>query len=859
MELRIDDPWWLLLLVPTVVYFIYLGYTSLQEATKLFKLVFGLRLTAVMLLIFALAAPSIYRPVTEEQVIFLMDRSASLEGMQSTMASWVEGAVENKADHQLAGVYTFAEDFQSLVPVSEEWDSMPTEMTIGQNSHTDLAQALQLALNSGDTSLAMRLVLMTDGNETRSSVIDSLDWLESERLQVDVLPVEQQAGKDVAITEFTTPSSAFPGESLPFSLAIESDREASAELIISMNDEEIDRTEIMLSQGRNLLAYNYPASKEGLLKFEARLEIADDAFLENNAMFSMTEVEGSPEVLVVSGNETSPISDLLDGEKIGITELTASQLPETLSSVLAYDSIIFDNVSGTTVGEQQMNVIEQAVQQFGVGFVMVGGDQSFGLGGYFKTPIERILPVDMEVKGKHELPSLGLIIVMDRSGSMAGMKMELAKEAAARSVELLREDDTVGVIAFDDRPWEILPTEKLADPEDAIDKILSIGPGGGTEIFSSLEEAYGQLEELELQRKHIILLTDGQSATAGDYTSLIEDGKEHNVTLSTVAIGQDADQILLETLADAGAGRFYDVSDASTIPAILSRETMMMSRTYIVDDPFQPIVYESDWSSLFVDGVPEMNAYIATTPKPAASVAAESTEEDPVLASWNYGLGKTIAYTSDSGSWSGGFQAWQNWPAFWNRTVAESFPAFEEIPFTVAKKEQGVYTVEDPTQSSAILNVTVVDEQGNELPSETEPVAPGKVEVTLDADPGLVFFSIANETGAAFKTGLTIPYGDEYRISEPNMSLLRAVAERTGGEVVESLDESFRDIPYSSGTLQPIQRSLVLLGMMLFFLDITLRRFGLKMPSKEAFIKTETKTDAQSNTIEQLIKAKKRN
>src|SRR5690606_23858886 len=156
---------------------------------------------------------------------------------------------------------------------------------------------------------------------------------------------------------------------------------------------------------------------------------------------------------------------------------------------------------------------------------------------------------------------------------------------------------------------------KLEDPKAEAEQILSVTPGGGTEIYQSLEEAYSQLEDLELQRKHIILLTDGQSATTNDYDSLIEGGKENNITLSTVSIGQDADKALLENLAETGTGRYYDVTDATTIPAILSRETMMMSRTYIVDEPFNPVIYDSAWHELFNNGVPQMNAYIATTAK----------------------------------------------------------------------------------------------------------------------------------------------------------------------------------------------------------------------------------------------------
>lgn len=859
MELRLDETLWLLLLIPAAGYLLLTGWSRFQKASTLYRLSFILRIMSVVLLIFALASPAIHRPVDEEQIIFLWDRSASMAASEKDIEQQLNQVLAGSGDHQSTGVFTFAEDFQSLLPLSSENDLLPAERADNKDGHTDIAQALELAANSGEKSLATRIVLLSDGNETRSSVLESLDRISNDRLSIDVLPIEPPAGNEATLSEFQTPAQAFKGEELNFSMIIEADQRSSGEIVLSANDREIDRIDVELDEGRNILTHNFTADDEGLLKFDAAIEIEGDGFLQNNRLTSLTEVEGPPEVLIVSGEGQSPIAGLADQDNLRIEEISPSGLPSNLSSILAYDAVIFDNVSGTDVGEQTMAVIEQAVKEFGMGFMMVGGDQSFGLGGYFKTPIEKLLPVEMEVKGKHELPSLGLVIVMDRSGSMAGQKMELAKEAAARSVELLREDDVVGVIAFDDKPWEIVPTQKLEDREQAIEDILSVAPGGGTEIYSSLAEAYSQLEDLDLQRKHIILLTDGQSSTQNDYNGLIEDGLSDKITLSTVAIGQDADRALLETLADTGTGRFYDVVDATTIPAILSRETVMMSRTYIVDEPFYPLFYESAWSPLVEEGVPQMNSYIATTAKDTARIVAESEQQDPVLAEWNYGLGKSVAFTSGSGAWSGEFQNWSNWPAFWNRSVSQILPSFTEAPFTISRKDQGVYTIEDPSQNSAILNAVVINEKGEELPVQTEPVAPGIIDVHLDEEPGLVFFSILNETGAAYRTGITIPYGAEYRSEPADTQLLTALAARSGGEVLESLDGAFRDISYHSNLMQNIRIPLILLAMLLFFADITIRRFGLKLPVRYKKDKVLVEPVDSGSGIEQLLKAKQRN
>lgn len=865
MGLRIESPIWLLLFLLPIAYFIYDRWKHANYQTHEQQIIVGIRAIAICLVIFAMTGPMILLPVKEEQILFVVDQSASTVGTDQQITEFLTQSLAKKKDHQAIGIYTFDDSFQTQVPLSFDTKDVPEFVGSNQDGKTNIAESIQLATNLADQKKATRLVLLSDGLENSGSVQEQLARMTGSHVEIDTYILNRPQSDDAAITSFETPPVAFEGEQQQLVVEVESSKDVIGELILSENDEYLLTQQVEIQAGTNTFTLRHASTGEGLLKYEVQLNLANDALLENNKLTSVTMVERAPSLLVVSNDQvTSPIPDFIDQQVINTVTISAADLPYDLSNYIKYDAIIFDNVPGYLVGEDKMKVIEQAVKNFGVGFMMVGGDNSFGLGGYFKTPIEKLLPVEMEVKGKQQLPSLGLIIVMDRSGSMMGNKFELAKEAAARSVELLREDDTLGFIAFDDKPWEIIEARTLTDKEEALEKILSVSVGGGTEIYPGLELAYERLSDLKLQRKHIILLTDGQSATQNDYETLIADGLGDNITLSTVAIGQDADRSLLEGLSQMGTGRFYDVMDESTIPAILSRETVMISRTYIEDNPFYPTIQgDPAWMSLFETGVPQINAYIATTAKQTASVIAESTKEDPVLAEWMYGLGRTIAYTSDSsGAWSGDFARFDQWGNFWNTSVSRLLPSYSEVPFDIRKSEDGSYTVLDPSGQSAFLDIVAVNESGEEIESLSEPIAPGKSRVSFKADPGLIFLRISNEQNGLYQAGISIPYSEEYKIQPPNAGLLSDIAKRTGGEVVSSPEQAMRDIQYKSTESKSIQQWLVLLAMVLFFIDITLRRFGYRILSRIPFMfikqkSNELETPVQTN-VSQLLKGKRK-
>lgn len=828
-----------------------------------------IRLMILSLLILALTIPQILLPVKGETTIFLTDRSASVKSSEDLALEWIENSLTHKKKEDSFAIVTMGEDVAIEQNIGTEKKSINEFNSKIKTGETNLEAGIQFASSLIPRNSGGRIVLFSDGNETIGNSREAAKLLKNRHIELDYVLLKNVVSEDMSLTELNVPPSLYKGEEVPIQLTINSNANKKAVVRLSVNNEEILKETIDVKEGKNVFSFSHKASTTGLTVYKGEIATESDTFIENNTLHSVADVLGTPKVLIVHGKTSGSLGSILENSGLIVDVIPVEKLPTNLSGFIQYQSIIFDNVPATAITEQQMKMIEQAVKEFGTGFVMGGGEESFGLGGYFKTPIESLLPVDMDIKGKKEMPSLGLIIVLDRSGSMAGNKLELAKEAAARSVELLREEDTLGFIAFDDRPWVIVETEPLKDKKAVADKIRQVTPGGGTEIFTSLELAYQELEDLKLQRKHIILLTDGQ-APGGDYEGLIEKGKEKNITLSTVALGNDADRALLEELATMGTGRFYDVSDSSVIPSILSRETVMATRTYIEDNPFYPEIQPyPDWIRLFEAGVPQMNAYIATTPKSRAQIPILSEKEDPVLAEWQYGMGYTIAFTSDfSGKWSGDWARWNNWPALINQLVTKTLPQYESEPYRISLSKGGsnsVLHLESAKKHSLPIEATLVSEDGQSVPANTKLVGPGRYEISLPNEQGMFFLSVkqTDENGEihTYQTGFTIPYSDEYLLDGPNETLLKDLATITSGKKVTTDKEIFRPLLTKSYKEQPISQWLLLIVFLLFFTEIAIRRFGLVTRLQKSIKKNGVKIEGdsqQKKTIEHLQKAKQK-
>jgi uncharacterized protein YegL len=323
-----------------------------------------------------------------------------------------------------------------------------------------------------------------------------------------------------------------------------------------------------------------------------------------------------------------------------------------------------------------MRALAEHVEKYAGGLIMIGGTGSFGPGGYASTPVEKALPVEMALKNREKKPGLALVLVLDKSGSM-GLeqrkisKLDMAKDAILRLTDMLAQGDALGIIAFDKSPREILPLSNRIDRASINGSLRKIAAGGGTSILPAMEMAYQWLNSSSAEKKHILLLSDGQ-ADQSERKPLTERVAGSSVSLSTVGIGADVDRALLQKLADSARGRAYFSDTGMDLPEIFKREGMLLSGKWIVERRFKPrkIAEHEIVQNLSGDELPEMTGYIAVTPKKLSETLVVSDNQDPILTCWRYGLGKALVFTSDfSSSWTKMLVHWQRFPAIWAQMV----------------------------------------------------------------------------------------------------------------------------------------------------------------------------------------------
>ncbi|HEY8475552.1 MAG TPA: VWA domain-containing protein, partial [Chloroflexota bacterium] len=602
--------------------------------------------------------------------------------------------------------------------------------------------------------------------------------------------------------------------------------------------------QVELRGGSQEVVLPVPVGEPGLHRY--RLDVAPgapgvDSTTVNNALGAIQQVVGPPRALIVATDPALAgfLPDALRAAGAEVEVVPPAGVPADLAGWAQYDVAVLADVPVEALPPGVMETVERFVRDLGRGLVMTGGPSSFGPGGYADTPVERALPVYMDLRGRGRQPRVALVLVVDKSGSMAGTKMELAKEAAARSIRLLRPGDQAAVVAFDSVPqWvaPLTPVSELARLEQAVGSIYA---GGGTEIYPALVAGFEGLRQADADVKHVILLTDGRSGSSGEYLELLQRMREERVTLSTVAVGTDADTGLLEAMARVGRGRYHFAASPEDIPEIFARETIMATRTILVDLEFFPSVASPGPLLQGLTAVPPLRGYVAVTPKERAEVLLVSPENDPVLAAWQYGAGRAVAWTPDvGGRWS---EAWASSPAatiLWGNVLSWLLPprdggelsvrveAENERAFAVIAENRGNWDEVRPTRATLLGP----DRQRQEV--DLVPAGPGRYRgVVAPPEPGAYVVQVTQVAGDGVElrgeAGWVAPYPAEFRATGVDGALLAQVAAAGGGRVLTDPVEGVQPAQRSAVARWPLWPLLLTLAALLWPLEIAARRLAL--------------------------------
>ena len=844
---------WLLALLPLL--WLFAWATRSPNCARLgrgrYLALIGLRSLMLAALVLALAGAQVVRAVNDTAVVFLIDGSDSVAPAQRERAlEYVNAAMAAGQPTDRAAVVLFGASAaveraaQPPAPLNRL-----TSLVVG--SRTNIAEAIQLGLALLPADTQKRLVLLSDGAENTGSALEAARLAALRGVPIEVVPLPPERGPDVLIVGLGAPASAREGQEVPLSLQIASDVAGPARIELLADGQFVASETLTLSAGDQTLLLRVPAGEAGFRRYEARIAAAADSQPLNNSAGAFTQVEGPPRVLLITAAEdrAAPLRAALEAAGLRASLLAPAQTPSSPSDLRQFAAVFLVDVSAGELPLATQQALSAYVRDQGGGLAMIGGEQSFGAGGWRRTPLAASLPVELDPPTREDRPDLALALVIDRSGSMGDSagpgrnRLDLAKEAVFLATRGLSANDQLGIVVFDDAAATVLPLQTLPDLS-AIEQALGmVSLGGGTNIRAGIALAAPALIAADARVKHLILLTDGLDNS--NYSDLLERMREQNVTITVVSIGSGANPSL-EGVAQQGGGAFYRVTRAQEVPAIFLSETVRAAQRDIVEGAFIPAVALPVPPVRDLGGLPPLYGYNNTGPRATARTILVTAEGAPLLAVGQVGLGRTLAWTSDlTGQWAADWIGWEAFPRFAAGLVDGLLPPTSGGQLALESRVDG---------PEAVLDLVVTDERG--LPSEAATiegrllnpagagaplrftqVAPGRYRATAAADqPGVYLAQVAalDAAGQALGVasgGLVVSYSPEYRPDATGATLLGELAALSGGRSAPPPASLFLAPGQAVGRVSEIAQPLLWLALLLLPLDIALRRLFLRPAS----------------------------
>jgi Mg-chelatase subunit ChlD len=845
----------LLLLLPVVYLVGRFGHAYLTRPVRNAALV--VRLLLVGALVLALAQPVLQRASDLLSVVFVVDRSASVESNGTNPAQqWLAQAMGQAGSNDRVGVVDFGGNaaVRQFLGASQPVANEPTV----DPQQTNLSAGLHLATSLFPSEGAHRIVVLSDGQANAGDAIAEARQDSTHQVQIDAAPIGPSADlPEVLVDSFTAPPSVRPGQPFDLNAVIQSTTASDATLRFAMDGRQLSQGTVHLTPGRNSYSVNVSSTVKGFHTFQVTVAGAKDTYAQNNQLDAFTVVGNTGHVAVVATqpDEAAGIVTALRSSQLEVTEVAPAALPTTLPALKAYDGIVLVDTPASALTHDQMTGVAAFVHDLGRGLLVVGGPTSYGLGKYDGTPLGDAMPVTGGVPGNVQNGDSAVMLVIDQSGSMESQmggiaKMEAADQAAELAIGALAPRDEIGVVSFDTETSLVVPLQKVGDAahQHQLQSVVSqIQAEGGTDIYAGLKAAYQQIHASSATYKHIILMSDGYSYGESDYASLLQSIASEKITLSTIAIGDDADKSLMQMLATKGGGKYYYTNNASEIPQITTKETRVVAGSKVVTASFQPSIVAPDPLIEAISGqdLPRLGGYVVTTPRKEATVVLQSDRQDPILARWYYGLGRVVAWTSDFDSqrWGPGWLGWGDFNQFLAQTMGWAMPPPDNSGLQVSSTVQGgaVDVRVDAVDGSGAyadlldLEAKVTGANGQPVQVPLLQTQPGRYEARFAVPPQGVYpiqvaqYDSSRQVARSAISGIVVPYPAEYHAFGINQDGLAGVVALTGGSILQSPAQSFdrTGLAFTGQSRTPLWQALLAVAVLLFPIDVAIRRLRI--------------------------------
>jgi uncharacterized membrane protein/uncharacterized protein YegL len=844
---------WLLLAVPLVWAAHLVARTNFNRRQRLLQaIVRSLLLAAVA---FALARPVISRGSALQSIVYVVDVSHSIAGhaIEDAASRIDELNTALRPDH--FRIVAFGGSAESLADTAALRALAGIADGPGASGPDRRRTDLEGALLAGRAELAAehvpRLVLFSDGRPTAGDTAAAIARLAAEHIPVSVEPLPTRAIGDAWVDALDVPDRVTAGATFPATVLVGSQRAGTVTIELLAGGAVLARADASVGKGVTPVPLEAEVDTLGPHVLEARLSMPGDELAANNSLAREIWADPRAKVLYVEGAPASAryLSGALTAAGFDVAVRPPSTLPGTAADFEPWDVVILSDVPRTAISAAAMAALAEWVERGGGGLLVAGGEAVFGENGYRRTPIERLTPVTFE---RRDEPEVALILVLDRSWSMAGASMELTKTAAQAAVDVLSDEQWVGILTFNDKfDWDVTLRNVGKSRDIFRNKISAIGPGGHTLIYPAVEQAYFALRNAKARAKHVILLSDGRSYP-GEYEALVQKMTAARITLSTVAVGPSADPELLKNLANWGKGRAYAVADATQVPEIFVKEAKNAATPSFDEKPIKPVVKTPGFlTGIDLAQMPTLKGRTATVLKDDALELLTTDEGDPLLAFWPIGLGRTAVFSSDvKDRWAANWIRWRGYGPFFASVVRalerQRTPqvalAVDAGPIRGATRSIAI-AVEERDASGGyrnLLNPAVrVGPPGSAAPRTvtTRQVAPGRYEaiVLADAAQPLTMTVDGSPVAAGITSRTVIPDpAAEYRFRPADEHLLASIASSTGGAFHPTSSALATSPGDSRTTRRPLWPALVTLALALWLVDLLLRRIRIFEPRHEA-------------------------